>query len=132
MGGRGSAGTRKPTAAPKRKSLFSKDSSEKPAKRAKDSLKKQPVTGKQVQQDFIDYVKQHINIDLDRVRDAQFDNRSGFNILVNKWSHKTEKGALDINKWRELYSLASKSSKFEVRFEDNGAERTFVRVKRKR
>lgn len=87
--------------------------------------KKLPATGAKTQQDFINHVKNQIKVDLSKARDTQFDDKKGFNINTSKLSRN------------DLYSLQNYLNKFngkngfDAQIDDNGANRLYIRVKRK-
>lgn len=84
-----------------------------------------PKTGKAVQSDFTKFINNYLKIDLNSVRtnEAKFDNRNGFNISAK---------ALGINGMNTLKNLARRgTNEFDFSVEENGADRIFVRVKRK-
>lgn len=109
MGGRGSAGT----------SVKSNTA----RMEAKERSVKLPASGGKVQSAYIDYVRKQLNIDLSKARDTQFDDRNGFNIDTRK---------LTPSQYREIKSLAARyPGGYEVQFMSNGANRTYIRVRRK-
>ena len=84
---------------------------------------KAPSVGAKVQSAYINYVKKQVNVDLSKARDTEFDNRNGFNIDTRKL------GRNDLNAVKNL--ARKKYGSFDVRFEDNGAYRVYIRVKSK-
>ncbi len=89
----------------------------------KSTTKIQPIKGKKVQKDYIDYVKKLTNIDLEKARDTYFDDVNGFNIDTRE---------LKPNELRDLQSLAGKRGGFDVSLAHNGANRLYIRVTRPR
>lgn len=86
--------------------------------------KKLPSVGGKVQESYIDYVKRQTNIDLSKARDTQFDNRNGFNIDTRKLT-PSQMNAL--KKLNQQYPGG-----YEAAFMANGANRLYIRVRRKK
>lgn len=86
--------------------------------------KKLPSVGGRVQESYIDYVKRQINIDLSKARDTQFDNRNGFNIDTRKLTPSQMNSLKRLN---QQYPGG-----YEVAFMANGANRMYIRVRRKK
>lgn len=81
-----------------------------------------PKSGPKLHNEFIDYVKDQIGLDLTPVRDTMFDNRKSFNIDTRE---------IASDKLRELKNLASRSNSYKVNILDNGANRLAIYVSRK-
>ena len=82
--------------------------------------------GGKVQQNFIDYVKRMINVDLTKARDTMFDDRKGFNIdksLMNKTDYQ--------NFLYLLNDLKKEKSNFNVQYLENGVTRYYIKVTEK-
>lgn len=92
------------------------------ALKKEENRKKYPMYGDKTQQGYIDYVKKQTNIDLTPARDTYYDNRKGFNIDTRKLKPG------DLN---EIKRLAQRyPGGYEVSFEDNGATRVYIAVRR--
>lgn len=85
---------------------------------------KLPRVGAKVHDDYIAFVKQQVKVDLSKARDTTFDNRNGFNIDTRR---------LDRNDLFKVKDLARKSyGDFNVEIVDNGANRLYIKVARKK
>lgn len=119
MGGRGSYGRSEKISIKSRFSAISKVQEIKEKTQTKLS-----TFGPKVQSEYIDYVKRLTKIDLEKSRDTQFDNRNGFNIDTRGFNQ---------SQLIALKSFIQKgSSEFEASAESNGANRLYIRVKRKK
>lgn len=82
-----------------------------------------------VQSDYVNYVREQIGVDLGQARDTQFDTRRYFNIDVRDLGGgNVETGNLRL---RQLRTLNSRSSTYDVQVEPNGQYRYAISVKKK-
>ena len=91
----------------------------------KASKTKLPATGTKAQQDFINHLKNQIKVDLSNARDTQFDDKKGFNIDTRKL------GKNDLHDLQIYLSKFNGKNGFDAQIENNGANRLYIRVKRK-
>lgn len=107
-----------------RKSRFSEIKEQKSVVEPQKKHGRLPMTGEKVQSEYIDYVKKQISVDLSKARDKTFDDKNGFNIDTRKLTRP---------QYAELQRLAQRNTgDYDVQLMSNGANRIYVRVKRKK
>lgn len=93
-------------------------------------VNKLPSRGKVLQQAYIDFVKDTVNIDLQPARSTQFDNARMFNVDVRALGNGNT--AVGEQRLAELKNLNSRQySPFSVRIESNGAHVYAIIVQKK-
>ena len=123
--GRGRSGAKKKAAATAELARQAAQEEEENRRRQEETkAKSKPATGTKVQQEYIDFVKKQLNIDLEKARDTYFDNKRYFNIDTREISRS------DLAAIKRLAQTTPGG--FEVSFQENGAYRLAVIVKRRK
>ena len=122
MGGRGASSGLTAREKPEVRSRFQREAPPTAAQQKQSRTTAQ--SGTALQSNYIEYVKKQTGVDLSKARDTQFDTKQYFNIDTRDISR---------NDLATVKRLAQQyPGNYDVSFEDNGANRIAIRVKRRK